>query len=135
MKKFCITFIILLIILSNYSIVKISGNSMIPNYYNGQHVLIHKTKKVVRGDVIVFHYKDEKHIKRVIAKAGDTIKYKGNNLYVNNKYIEPLLKNQSNRQYSLKAKEIYVVGDNYPISFDSREHGVIKEKQIIGKIR
>ena len=86
---------------------------------------------------------DEKHmIKRVVGLPGDYIEYKDNYLYVNGeKYKEPFINGVSTNDFSLKdlgydkiPNDMYLVlGDNRENSLDSRDYGLIKKKQIIGK--
>lgn len=81
------------------------SQSMAPNYNKGTYIIISKlgygnygsyglnllltkpTKKIQRGDVIVFSFPPEPsvdYIKRVIGLPGDSISYKSKYLYINN---------------------------------------------------
>ena len=78
------------------NIVTISGDSMDPNLFDQQRVLVQKTENLKRGDVVVFDARQEDprikagnkdYVKRVIAVAGDTVAYKDGILYVNGKKV------------------------------------------------
>ena len=83
-------------------------------------------------------------IKRVIGLPGDKIEYKDNVLYVNGEKIKEdfLNKNIKTENFSLASlgyqkipKDMYLVlGDNREDSLDSREIGLIKKKDILGKV-
>ncbi len=140
----------------------VKGQSMFPTFHDKDRVIVSKISKSLnhlnRGDVIVFHENQHKDfIKRLIGRPGDTVVYKDDQLYVNDKKIkEPYL--DSNKKYKIgdfltedfnvedlknaqgEAKipaHLYLVlGDNRQNSFDSRrpEVGLISEQQIVGKV-
>ncbi len=131
---FTLMFLIITFISFNFKVVRIDGNSMIPTFSNNELKIMKKHTFYEKGDVIVFHYKNEKHIKRIVGLPNDRIKIENNNLFICNNEIEKLSVPKSNNTYTLKKDEYYVLGDNYKNSFDSREHGPIKKSQIIGKV-
>ncbi|MEG1613396.1 MAG: signal peptidase I [Clostridia bacterium] len=126
-----------------------------PQY--GDKVLLLNTKKVKRGDIIVFRafhadgqsYVDptgqqEQWIKRVIGIAGDEILIKEGSVYVNGELLsepyllEPYSTFVLNGELSVKVPEgkLFVMGDNRCNSTDSRRSnvGCIKTKDVIGKV-
>ena len=132
--------IILLIVDSFFiSTIKVSGPSMEKTIINGTTVLVYheKEEKIMDGDVVIVYYPDGGDtllvIKRLWAKEGDTIRfYKDNGnavLEVNGvattmgyardtyKYI--------NEEYTMKKGEIFIVGDHFTNSLDSRERGIL----------
>ena len=102
--------------------------------------------KIKRFDVVSLKYDESKYlIKRVIGLPGDKIEYKNNKLFINDKKIEEyfLDKETNTEDFSLTTlgyekipKDMYLVlGDNRENSLDSREIGLIKRKDILGKIK
>lgn len=67
-------------------------------FLTGERLIVNKVlydfREPKRGEVVVFHVPEENRdlIKRVIGVAGDTIEYRGDDLYVNgNKVEEPYI--------------------------------------------
>ncbi|RRK11341.1 signal peptidase I [Lactiplantibacillus garii] len=81
-----------------FTLVKVDGGSMQPNLQNNERVVAFKPVSVKRGSVIVFHSygvdaqeKDPNgvYVKRVVAVAGDTVRYtKNGTLIVNNHHVK-----------------------------------------------
>lgn len=146
-----ILFIIVILFLIQYvfSITKVVGNSMNPTLQDEEIMILNKFKyrfsKVKRGDIISLKYVDTKYlIKRVIGLPGETIYIKNNNVYINNEkleesYISDLLEYKDFHLKELGYETIpenmyFVLGDNRINSLDSREIGLVKKEDIIGKI-
>lgn len=148
-KYMIIIIIIMFIIFYVASITQVVGDSMSPTLKNGEVFILNKMKyrfsEVKRSDIISLQYADTKYlIKRVIGLPGEKIEIKNNTLYINDKkYKEDYLKEDlSYEDFSLRTlgyevipKDMYLVlGDNRENSLDSREIGLIKRKDINGKI-
>lgn len=126
-----------------FSPVHVSGESMEPTYKDGQWLLENKLSKNYEvGDVIVFYApeKDKKLIKRIVAKGGDTVEVKNLKLYVNG---EEVSEDYSTIPFevdfpatTVPEGEFFVIGDNRPISLDSRYDsiGFVNPKYIEGEI-
>ena len=126
--------------------VIVSGSSMKPNFNDGELLLVRKIryneKTIKRFDVVVIKKDKEEIIKRVIGLPGEHISYKNNKLYVNDKGLEENFDFRKTNDFNLeeicscnsipKGKYL-VLGDNRPISKDSRMIGFIDEKDILGK--
>ena len=82
-----VIFFIIRFAVENY---KIEGYSMLPNFQDGQFLLVNKISYMVghpqRGDVIVFHFPlnvTKNYIKRVIGLPGEKIQITQGRVYVN----------------------------------------------------
>ena len=142
--------ILLVLILAIYviSLSQVVGNSMSPNYNDGDVVFVskihYKISSIQRNDIISFKNEDTRYlIKRVIGLPGEIIEYKDNTLYIDGIGYDELYldKNIKTNNFSLNdigytkiPDDMYLVlGDNREESYDSRDFGLIKKSDIIGK--
>lgn len=73
--------------------VKVEGHSMDPTLADSQRLLVIKTAKIDRFDIVVAKEDSKQIVKRVIGMPGDTISYQNDTLTVNGKTVsEPYLK-------------------------------------------
>lgn len=122
---------------------RVKGESMIPNFKDGELLLVEKVSykvyKPSRGDVIVFRAPTDKKqdfIKRVIGLPGENLKISGGSVFINDKNLnEPYLTQSTlgDHTISLGKDEYFVMGDNRSGSTDSRAFGGIKKNTIEGK--
>lgn len=141
--------IIIVVILTRSFIITpviVSGKSMLPNFNDGELLLVRKIdyneKTIKRFDVVVIKKDKEEIIKRIIGIPGEHISYKNNKLYINDELISEDYSHLNTKDFNLeeicscsiipKGKYL-VLGDNRPISKDSRSIGLIDEKDIVGK--
>jgi len=124
---------------------KVDGSSMYPTLHDADHVLI--TKGVVnprRGDVVVLNVIDRgapaEWIKRIVAVAGDRVSVRGDIVTVNGA-PEPFPHELVNgggtrpvRDLVVPAGAVYCMGDDRPISLDSRYVGPFTVSQLHGKV-
>lgn len=129
------------------------GESMAPTLSSNDQFLVDKTfydsNPIQRGDIVIFQVeKDRKHVKRVIALPGETLEYKSDILYINNKVVdEPYLasaKNVAKKEnhyltedfgpITIPEDTIFVLGDNRLNSLDSRVIGPVHVSKIFGKM-
>lgn len=121
----------------------IVGSSMQPTYYEKDIVWVDtKCKRIHRGDVVVVKVEGEDKliIKRVIATPKDTIKIKDSKVFVNDRYLKedyiyPNIKYNGNITIELSDDEYYVLGDNRPVSRDSRVFGPVTKNNILGVVK
>ena len=135
---------------------QVNGQSMVPNFQNGEYLLTDKISyrfgDPKRGDVIVFHAPDSANcpegtgcdfIKRVIALPGEQVEVKDNAIYVNGSKLEedyipddfPIQPGAftQGRVIELGQDEYFVSGDNRPYSSDSRAWGPLPKENIVGR--
>lgn len=131
---------------------QVNGESMIPSFENKEYVLTNlislRFQAPKRGDVIVFKSptnSDKDFIKRVIGEPGDKVSIKDGNVYVNgdlldeSSYLDQSVDTQpgqflkETQEISVTPDHFFVMGDNRMHSSDSREWGMVKSSEIIGK--
>lgn len=121
--------------------IRVNGDSMVKTLQDKDIMLLDKISyrfnDIKRFDIVVVKLEDEYIIKRVIGLPGETVEYRDNKLYINGKQVKEDFKHEDTNDFILE-EEIpegfyFVMGDNRPISLDSRMIGLIKENRILGK--
>ena len=125
-------------------ILQISGDSMSPTLEHDEIVVLLKTKKFERGDLIGFYYQGKILLKRVIALPEDEVAIDADgNVYVNGEQLEePYVTEKSlgdcdlEFPYKVPGTSYFVMGDRRSNSVDSRNSvvGSIPQEDIIGKV-
>src|SRR3989344_805201 len=135
----------------------VSGASMVPNFANGDYLLVdelsYRFRGATRGEVVVFRYpKDEStyFIKRVVGVPGDRVTIRDGKVTITNAehpngttLAEPYLSENTptivrpggQGEFDLDTDEYLVLGDNRSYSFDSRDWGVLRAHEIVGLAR
>lgn len=126
--------------------IEVNGRSMEPTLYNNDimilNILGYKLGGIKRFDIIVIKYENEHIIKRVIGLPGETVEYRDNKLYINDRLISDILKGDITGDFTTKdlfengvipKDKYFVLGDNRNNSSDSRVIGLIDKKDILGK--
>jgi len=129
----------------------VEGDSMLPNFHNGEYLIVDELSYLIggpeRGDVVIFHPpQDAKtyYIKRVIGLPNETLEFKDGYIYLYNRQnpdgvrlneSEYLVKSRISEtaKITLGNDEYYVIGDNRDNSLDSRRFGAITSDHIRGK--
>lgn len=119
--------------------VRVDGASMDQTLEDGQILLLYKLSNINYGDIVVLDEEKEGEIiiKRIIGMPGDTVSIKDNTVYVNDEELEEDYAYGETSDYeeiTLGDDEYFILGDNRPISKDSRYFGPVKEDEIIGKV-
>ncbi|MES2088104.1 MAG: signal peptidase I [Patescibacteria group bacterium] len=127
----------------------VSGPSMDPTFLNNQYLIADEIsyhfQKPKRGEVIIFSQPQEKKylIKRIIGLPGETITMEGTTITIQNTEHPngftldqtSILNNKPEvkKTYVLDDTHYFVLGDNRPVSYDSRGWGPLDEKNIVGR--
>jgi signal peptidase I len=129
-----------------FRITGILQTSMLPTIDPGDRIIVncltYQYREPRPGEIVVVHdpLDDKKDIiKRVIALGGDVIEVDSGVLYVNGKVVdEPYVINKDvvkgQARFTVPDDYVYVMGDNRPVSGDSRDFGPVAESEIIGKV-
>lgn len=139
---------LLLVVGINYcfSPIIVNGTSMQPLYQENDFLIsskiAYKNMTPQRGDVVIIDGTNYGHdmyfIKRVIGLAGDTVKIKDGQLFINNQavhedYIGEAM-NSDFAEITVADNFVFVLGDNRNNSLDSRIIGSVSIEDIQGKI-
>jgi len=130
----------------------VSGSSMVPNFQNGEYLIVdefsYKFRQPERGEVIVFRYPQDPSkffIKRIIGLPNEKVEIKNDGILVFNNdsregmviketYLPSEIYTQgADTATNLGNDEYFVLGDNRPMSSDSRTWGPLKKDLIIGR--
>lgn len=136
---------------------QVNGQSMVPNFQDGEHVMTdkisYKFREPMRGEVVVFHAPPAAgcvegtgcdFIKRIIAVPGDRVAVHDNAFWINGQKLpEPYIPDNFeilpgratlDEEIYLAPDEYFVSGDNRPHSSDSRFWGPIAKDDIVGRV-
>ena len=130
----------------------IQGPSMEPTLNDGDQIFIEKVSKhfsINRGDIVTIDHTDPSNpeillIKRIIGLPGELVEIKEGAVYINGEKLQEdyLPQNLETlvdpsldfEKLKLTEDQYFVLGDNRPVSKDSRRIGPVREEQIIGKL-
>lgn len=123
---------------------EVSGDSMIPTYYDGDTVIVNRLMTPERGDLVVVLEDTGKYvIKRIVGIPGDEIQIKEGLVFINGKYYKEDYIYENNTDYNgglaeeviqLGTDEYFILGDNRTVSKDSRDIGPVTRDQVIGVV-
>lgn len=125
----------------------VSGASMDPTFKDGQYLIVDELSynftAPARGDVIIFKFpKDETKyfIKRIIGLPGETVRVSNGQVTIEKDgkittLDETYVANDlpANVTEKLSADQYFVMGDNRPVSYDSRMWGPVDKDLIKGR--
>ncbi len=150
-----IALIVLFFVVTPYVV---SGESMLPTLHDGDHIMVLKVGYTIsRGDIILFERPGSQYppVKRVIAVAGDSVQFDGQNWLVNGEvlqedyiltaeyesdYVSPFtcdsaeIADMITNGFTLGEGELFVLGDNRNNSYDSHSYGAIQSEWLVGKV-
>ena len=131
----------------------VHGSSMTPNYLDSQIWIYqtYKSEQPKRFDVVIFDNPVATgHIieKRIIGLPGEKVKITSGHVYINDQLLQESYTStptytaaSSYKPYITEGEdkviptnEYFVLGDNRPVSDDSRDWGLLPQERIIGKL-
>lgn len=135
--------------------IRVNGSSMYPTLIDRElgfsNVLTLKAFGIHRFDVVIVYVDQLKEylVKRVIALPGETVEYKNETLYIDHVAVDQKFLDEdyvaqvkqttqsdftsSFGPITIKAGEVWLMGDNRPFSSDSRRFGAFPIKKIVSK--
>jgi len=128
-------FIVIIINGFFFSIAKVDGDSMQPNFCDNDTVVITYNGEIATDDVLILENDDSFLIKRVVALPGDKLVIDDSGVYVNDTLVEAfLLSNHFEYDGVIPADYYFVLGGNRSNSLDSRVIGLIEADRILGEV-
>lgn len=143
------TLVLVLALIVHYfflSILIVRGESMMPNYVDGEVLVVDKVSYRLdgpkRGDAVAMFFPGEaerRFIKRVIGLPGETVAIRNSEVFINDQkldedYLPDELTTFPDLERKLSSADYFVMGDNRPNSSDSRAWGTVPERFILGKV-
>ncbi len=127
-----------------FPILRISGDSMAGTLRDGDVAVGLRLPHYERGTVIGFRYEEGVLVKRLIAQGGDWVELDPdgyvfvNGARLHEPYVSELTRGSGDTAFPLTvpAEKCFVLGDNRPLSVDSRSTalGCIGEEEILGRL-
>lgn len=152
-RDIAIAVLIAAVLLFFFKPIIIQQESMQPNFYSNDYVIVSKQAyklfgDMERGDIIVFkssllddNGKEKYLIKRIIGLPGDTLEIKDGYVIRNGETImEPYVAQQGVSgemgEITVEEGKLFVMGDNRYVSQDSRSAaiGQIDQDTVVGKV-
>lgn len=138
-----VVLLVVFFVLFHYTTV--AGPSMRPTLLAEDRLLLTKAYATPhRGDIVVFDWKrpdgqTEEVVKRVVGVPGDTIVMRGDVCYVNgarepaDRTLVIAAHDVPFGPVTVPAGKVFVLGDNRPVSLDSRFIGFIPLRRVLGR--
>lgn len=145
-KRIILLFVLLVFLLVKVNfidVLKVNGNSMIPNLYDKELLLLNKfDKNYNRFDIVVLRKNGVIYVKRIIGLPSEVVKYKENQLFINDVLLTEDFEHGyaddveflTGKEDEIPKQSYIVLGDNRTDSIDSRNFGIVRKEEIIGKI-
>ncbi len=129
-----------------FTMIRVDGKSMLETLQNGDRLYVSKLttrfEGYDRGDIAICVYDGADHycVKRVIGLPGDTVEIISGQTYVNGEAVDETgyithADSRSLAAVTLGEGEYFMMGDNRPVSKDSRDRTVGPVTEMVGKAR
>jgi signal peptidase I len=124
---------------------------MSPTIVPGDRFLVDKLRRPERWDLVAFRHSEAHgtfvYCKRVVGLPGDRLQFNGGNVFLNGRMLSApqvvagqywakvghrIGLYEEGQTIQVGSDEIFVIGDNVPISADSRVWGPIKLSDVVG---
>jgi signal peptidase I len=124
---------------------RVEGQSMEPNLYSDQRLVVEKVSYRFHGpqrfDIVVLELPsqgDELLIKRVIGLPGETIEIRDGHVYINGQQLQESFTDDITQpgrygEVTVPPLHVYVLGDNRDRSNDSRSFGPVPIESVVGR--
>ena len=153
-SKTVLIFVTIIVLIHSFliTIFVVDGHSMDATLADGQFLIVDRISYLTgtpkRGDIVVVRYpgdpKNVKYVKRIVGIPGDHLEIKNGKLYIKrpdfNKekqlieyYLESSITSQPSQIRDIGENEYFTMGDNRPVSLDSRYFGFVPRHDLIGK--
>ncbi len=128
-----------------FTFARVDGTSMLDTLHEnnimGVSRLHYRLNEPQRGEIITCNYPSEGSklfVKRIIGLPGETIEIREGTVYIDGEPIAETyltrVDDQSMDPITLAEDEIFVMGDNRPVSRDSRAVGPLTLDEIYGRV-
>lgn len=149
LTKWFVVAAFLLLILNYFfaTVFFVSGPSMEPNLLDKSAVLvnrfIYRVSEPRRGDLVVVRYPGDpeqtSYVKRVIGLPGETVTLAGGHVLIDGRaltesYLDSSAVSEPAATYAVPTGQYFTMGDNRPVSNDSRYYGAIERRFLLGRV-
>lgn len=126
-----------------FRMARVQGHSMEPTFQPGQWLLVRRlnwpSPPLRVGEVIVFQKDGEELVKRIVALPGERPPYESDAALelaqsMARNEVPHFLEKVRNLGEPVPPGHLYVVGDNLPVSDDSRSFGPIPRSSVLGRV-
>jgi signal peptidase I len=124
-----------------FRMVRVQGHSMDPTFHNGQWLLVRRNNwpspPLRVGDVVIFRLDNDVLVKRIAAMEGQPAPEERSGLLIRPSHKRPgewesAVVEAAPQQ--VPPMQLYVLGDNPPVSDDSRSFGSVPVSALLGRV-
>lgn len=142
--------LLLVIMRSLVTVIRIDGHSMDPTLQDKQWILVdlisHRFKPWKRGDVVIVRFPGDPlhslYVKRVIGLPGDTFALESGKVFINGVVLNEAYLGADattdigviDLRQTIAHDQYIILGDNRKISNDSRFFGTVPREDMVGKV-